>query len=273
MRDQHIFALSRAKAPVTSAGATQLTPHIFSKRSQLFDHVDDSSEANALNLVFTETTIPVPRVRRIIQRDWGFLIVMDYIPGRNLAEVWSSFSIWRKLGVAFTLRRYVRQLQRLKASPTTPPGPYSIQGPRPCESVGIFGQVQSSRGPFASYAEMSTFFNKRCQMALNAAKLPEDHPRRKMRFDDSGPLVFAHRDLSPRHIILGEDGRLRIVDWACAGYYPQWFESVAMCSHGIQEADMGNEYKLWDRLIPFICGPYFAHRKWMSLIAMGLYYA
>ncbi|TFK65999.1 kinase-like protein [Pluteus cervinus] len=232
----------------------------------------DASEANALNLVFTETTIPVPRVRRVIERQWNHLIVMDYIPGSTLAEVWSTYSIWKKLGVAFTLRRHIRQLQRLKASRTTPPGPLSIQGPRQCENPGIFSQVRSRRGPFASYAELSMWFNGRCQLAMNHHKVPEDHPHRKTRFDDSAPLVFAHQDLNPRNIIVGEDGRLWIVDWAWAGYYPVWFEYVAMLSQGEHESSIGNVYKYWDHLIPFICGPYFEQERWMSMIAMGLYY-
>jgi hypothetical protein len=75
----------------------------------------DASEANALNLVFAETTIPAPRVRRVVNRKWDYLIVMDYINGRTLAEVWPTFSIWQKISTAFTLRRYLQQLRRLKA--------------------------------------------------------------------------------------------------------------------------------------------------------------
>jgi len=57
----------------------------------------------------------------------------------------------------------------------------------------IFGQVQSQRGPFASYAEV-----------------PEDHLSKKELFDDSTPLVLTHQDLNLRNIILGEDSRLWI---------------------------------------------------------------
>ena len=104
----------------------------------------DASEANALDLLFAETTIPVPRVCRIVKRQWDFLIVMDYIPGPTLAHVWPTLSTWRKIRVAFTLRRYVCQLRRLKleASAATAPGPLSAQGARICESP-IFGPFQS----------------------------------------------------------------------------------------------------------------------------------
>ncbi|KAJ3726651.1 hypothetical protein C8R42DRAFT_707559 [Lentinula raphanica] len=96
----------------------QLTPGTVAKYSEDRDEdISDASEANALNLVFAETNIPVPR---------------DYIKGSTLADAWSKYSVSQKICVAFTLRRYARQLRRLKASPRTPPGPFSKDGPRIC---------------------------------------------------------------------------------------------------------------------------------------------
>jgi Phosphotransferase enzyme family len=250
----------------------KLTPGTVAKASQDLDEdIADASEANTLDLLFAETTIPVPHVRRVVKRQWDFLIVMDYIPGPTLAHVWPTLSTWQKIRVAFTLRRYVRQLRRLKASATTPPGPLSAQGPRTCESP-IFGQVHSDRGPFASYSELSTFFNQRHQMAMDAQKLPEDDPSRKDLFDNSEPLVLTHQDLNLRNIIVGEDGRLWIVDWAWAGYYPPWFEYVAMRRQNEIEKVSGTNDGFWKALVPFICGPYFEQEEWLWRMSLGLYF-
>ncbi|KAJ3746655.1 hypothetical protein DFH05DRAFT_1458890 [Lentinula detonsa] len=71
----------------------------------------DATEANVLNLVFGKTKIPVPRMRQ-----WGnFFIVKHYIEGQLLADFWLTYTIWQKIGVAFTLRRYVRQAKQLRA--------------------------------------------------------------------------------------------------------------------------------------------------------------
>ena len=250
----------------------KLTPGTVAKASQDIDEdCLDASEANALHLVFSETTIPVPLVRRVVKRKWDYLIVMDYVNGRTLAEVWPSFTTWQKISAAFTLRRYVRQLRRLKASPTTPPGPLSAHGPRTCESP-IFGQGQSHRGPFASYAELSAFFNERCKMALDANEVSIDHPSRRERFDDSSPLVLTHQDLNPRNIIVGEAGRLWLIDWAWAGYYPPWFEYVAMQRQAENERTIGFSHEFWESLIPFICGPYFKQEEWLWKMSRGLYF-
>ena len=231
----------------------------------------DASEANTLDLVFAETTIPIPRVRRVVKRRWDFLIVMDYIQGPTLACVWPILSTWQKIRVALTLRRYVRQLRRLRASATTPPGPLSAQGPRICESP-IFGQVHSHRGPFTSYSELSSFFNQRHQMAMDVKGTPRDDASRNELFDNSEPLVLTHQDLNLRNIIVGEGGRLWIVDWGWAGYYPPWFEYVAMQRQNEDEWISGTNDEFWKALIPFICGPYFRQERWLEKMSQGLYF-
>ncbi|KAJ3984162.1 hypothetical protein F5890DRAFT_1518963 [Lentinula detonsa] len=274
MKDEEILEL-QTKAPKLHKdySVRKLTPGTVAKASQDMDEdVSDASEANALNLVFAKTTIPVPRVRRVIKREWDYLIVSDYIKGPLLADVWCTYSIWKKVCVAFTLRCYVRQLRQLKASPTTPPGPIGADGPRQCESP-IFGQIQSRRGPFSSYAELTSFFNERAKMGYDGKELPEDHPSRKQRFDDSEALVFTHQDINPRNIIAGEDGRLWMIDWGWAGYYPPWFEYVAMQRQLQNEEVMGSHHKYWDLLIPFVCGPYSEQEKWLDFMSRGLYYS
>ncbi|KAF8156666.1 kinase-like domain-containing protein [Crassisporium funariophilum] len=250
----------------------KLTPGTVAKNSQDRDEdAADASEANALDLLFAETTIPVPRVRRVVKRQWDHWIVMDYIPGPTLAHVWGTYSTWRKIRVAFTLRRYVRQLRRLKASATTPPGPLSAQGARICESPPVFGCVRSDRGPFASYSELSDFFNKLHQIVMDKKKVPRDDPSRNDLFDNSEPLVLTHQDLNLRNIIVGEDGRLWIIDWAWAGYYPQWFEFVAMRTQNEDERISGTNDEFWKTLAPFICGPYFRQESWLARMSLGLY--
>ncbi len=257
------------------AGVVRLTSGTVAKPSQDMDEdTPDPSEANALDLVFSKTTIPVPRVRRVVKYKWAFLIVMDYIEGPTLAHVWPTLSTWRKCLVAFTLRRYMRQLRRLQAPPGVPPGPLAAQGPaRICESP-VFGSVQSDRGPFASYAELSAFFNYRHRRALDEywRNVPQDDPARKDLFDDSKPLVLTHQDLNLRNIVVGEGGRLWLIDWAWAGYYPPWFEYVTTQRQSETARVSGTDDEFWKVLIPFICGPYFRQERWLSRMSPALYW-
>lgn len=274
LSDEQILDLAKnAPALLPDYAIYRLTPGTVAKPSQeLEDDPPDAPEANTLELVLAKTTIPVPRVRRVVKQKWDYLIVMDYIKGPTLAQVWSGLPLWRKIYIAFTLRRYVRQLRRLTASPATPVGPLSNHGPRGCESP-IFGQVQSRRGPFASYAELSAYFNEGHKIVLDRDHhAPDDHPSRKELFDDSAPLVLTHQDLNPRNIILGDDGRLWVVDWAWAGYYPRWFEYVAMRRQAENEETIGSHHVLWEAFIPFICGPCFIQERWLRNMSQGLEY-
>ena len=257
------------------AGVVKLTSGTVAKASQDMDEdAPDPSEATALDLVFSQTTIPIPRVRRVVRRKWDFLIIMDHIPGPTLAHVWPTLPKWRKCLVAFTLRRYVRQLRRVRAPPGAPPGPLSAspQGPaRICESP-VFGQVRSHRGPFASYAELSAFFNDRHRRALDAQGVLPGDPARRDLFDDSEPLVLTHQDLNLRNVVVGEGGCLWLVDWAWASYYPPWFEYVAMQRQSEDARISGTDDEFWKALVPFICGPYFRQERWLLRMSQALYW-
>ncbi|KAG6817246.1 hypothetical protein H0H87_011303 [Tephrocybe sp. NHM501043] len=224
------------------------------------DHpIPDSLEANALNLVFTHTTIPVPRVHRVIEKDDFTYILMEYIHGQTLAAIWTSISIWKKLWIILTLRRYIRQLQHLKASPTTPPGAISPRGPRRSYSPVLSWRTKA-RGPFPTITHLATQLNK-----LHLYQHPEGHPLRSDLFDQSEELVLCHQDLNLWNIILETDNTLWIIDWAWAGYYPPWFEYVAMENQN--RGDDDSEDLLWRAAIPFICHPYFKQAKWWGGVA------
>jgi thiamine kinase-like enzyme len=42
------------------------------------------------------------------------------------------------------------------------------------------------------------------------------------------PLVFCHGDICRRNIILEDGGSICLVDWGYAGFYPRFFELLAL---------------------------------------------
>lgn len=95
------------------------------------------SEAIAVQLVEKHTSILVPAVRRFIPGcyEGENYLVMEYIPGRLLKDCWSELSLWRKLVITWTLRRYVRQLRTVPFWPygqDSRPGPVGAE-PQCCE--------------------------------------------------------------------------------------------------------------------------------------------
>ena len=261
--------LASSSSPLRGHNIVRITERTVVKSAQDFEEdVEEPSEALALNMVFLNTTIPVPRVRRVVKGQYTNIIVMDYIPGRQLSEVWPSLSFLGRLRIAITLRRYIRQLRSIRHPRSAVPGPLCTKEPRMCESP-IFGQVRSNRGPFASYRELSAFFNDRLRRVLES---PVPVSSSDMgNFDDSMPLVLTHQDLNMRNFIVGDDGRLWVVDWAWAGFYPRWFEFVAMERQAENEETLtGKKEAQWDAMIPFICDPYFRQERWLITVGRAL---
>ncbi|KAF5314280.1 hypothetical protein D9619_011843 [Psilocybe cf. subviscida] len=222
--DQEILELFEDRVSIDSTAYRRVpqltrTAMKWAQDMDLEEDPTEASEAIVLNLLIAKTKIPVPRARRLVTYEMDNVIVMDYIKGQTLDKIWLTMSVWKEIRIAFILRRYIRQLHRLEAPPGAPPGPLSSDAtkPRKCDCSSIFGDVKSCREPFASYAEFSTFWNDRHRIGLNDREIPTDDPLRKELFDDTSPLVLSHMDLNPCNMILGEDGRLWIIDWAWAG--------------------------------------------------------
>ncbi|KAG0706506.1 hypothetical protein DFH29DRAFT_154246 [Suillus ampliporus] len=158
---------------------------------------------------------------------------MEYIDGQTLDICWNSLTLLSKLRIAWTLRSYVTQLRRLRR---TVPG--TLNG------ILCTGRhfTDYGAGPFASYDDMTAWFNHKLDVSQRMKQAPLDAPR----FDSSWPLVFVHQDLCPRNILLARDGKLYVLDWHRSGFYPAWFEYASMRS------DLHFKSRLWDFLIPFI---------------------
>ena len=225
-------------------------------------------EASSSEFVRTRTTIPIPRIRRtLVNNDGSSVNVMDFIPGSRLDHAWPSLSLWTKLWVALTLRRYVRQLRQIKDSRSSVPGTLAIS-PQTLDGYMFYKQC----GPFPDYASLSAFYNRKLDIAkgitltdgrgnIIRSPRPDAEP-----FDDSKPLVFIHGDLSMRNIILGRDGKIWLIDWGMSGFFPWWFEYVST----VYAAENDVAPDSWNRLIPFIVDPLFKHMKWMDFIAVAL---
>jgi thiamine kinase-like enzyme len=127
---------------------------------------------------------------------------------------------WTKLRIALTLRDYVLQMQSLSDPRPGPPGGNVAQL---CKGV-YFGE--GLVGPFQTYADLTAWYNHKQSAARGhpRSKIPENAAP----FDDSMPLVFVHQDLNMDNLLLGDDGKLWVLDWSDAGFYPKWFEYANM---------------------------------------------
>lgn len=220
----------------------------------------------ALQLVSEQTTIPVPQIRRVVKARYS-LIAMEYIPGQKLSVVWPTLSWLGRLRVAFIIRFYVQQLRRIKHPRSSVPGPLATpgEGGMICQSP-LFGPIIEYRGPFETYADLTNFFNDRLSLTLLSEGTPSTSLHSLPIFDDSQPLVFCNQYLNPDNFIVGDDGRLWLVDWPIAGFYPPWLEFATMRI----QAQYDKQYPHWDAIIPFVCGWYFERERRLNRIIVSL---
>lgn len=198
-------------------------------------------EMRAANFVREHTTILTPRWQRLVKFTDGVddrtIILRRYIPGRTLAQCWSTLGFWMQFRIALTMRFYIRQLRSLTSSV---PGPLGVK-PQKCWGHHF---IEGGEGPFSTYAELSEYYAARLESTRRRAEAMKKPPPDLTPFDNSTPLVMTHHgiffnhpsvsydlcylDLNERNIILGDDNQLWIIDWQHAGYYPEWFEYSAL---------------------------------------------
>ena len=137
---------------------------------------------------------------------------MEFVEGRTLYECWGSLNLWQKIRISWTLRGYVRQLRRIRTPQINAqvPGPVTDDPSNPlkCSSL-LCGDFEL--GPFKTKKELATWVNSVCQ----TLKAMEPDTVAAPPFREEEPLVFTHGDLNLRNIILGNGGKLWIIDWAC----------------------------------------------------------
>ncbi|KAF9073056.1 hypothetical protein BDP27DRAFT_1417516 [Rhodocollybia butyracea] len=125
--------------------------------------------------------------------------------------VWPSYTPLQKFLVAWTLR------------------PMSDE-PAVCHGAGFLFPLRPA-GPFSSSQELVAHFDKSGKC-----------------WDYSQPLVLTHCELSMRNAIVGDDGRLWLVDWTRSAFYPPYFEYIATMSAAANDkADHS-----WRKHIPIV---------------------
>ncbi|KAI0803196.1 hypothetical protein BC629DRAFT_1591282 [Irpex lacteus] len=141
----------------------------------------------------SHTSIPIPNIHLAFRQSGALYVVMDYIHGESLLHRWNDLTEEQLASVLSQLKDYLAQLQNLRGSV---PGPVD--------------------GPFPTYDDFVAWLTRMLRHS-KAENLVEP-------FSTANPLVFTHQDISPRNLIVDESGKLWIIDWDRAGWYPIYFE-------------------------------------------------
>lgn len=176
-------------------------------------------EAQTLQFIAENTTIPVPKVHDV---QWGdgrvAAIVMDYMPGQRLDEVWDTFDADQKLSIAKELNSFLSQLHKLK-------GDYIGAINRGPAVIGR--RIHLECGPFDSEQQFNEFILG--DVVPSAPDLLRHYA--KFALEDNHEIVFTHADFAPRNILVDGGRVTAILDWEDSGWYPEYWEHIRAFAH------------------------------------------
>ncbi|KAL9131431.1 MAG: hypothetical protein Q9217_000645 [Psora testacea] len=183
----------------------------------------DVREAQTLQFVKKSTTVPVPDATS----DRPNAIVMSYVDGCNLQDCWTQLSSEKRQSIAEQMRDILQQLRGLKGRYIGAVDWGPAVDTRKSAYVG---------GPFHSEREFNDFLLR--NMVSSTPTLYLQSIQQTMRTDHD--VVFSHGDLNLHNILVKDGDVVALLDWECAGWYPEHWEYVKFCSATCHEPEWHN---------------------------------
>ncbi|KAI1948751.1 hypothetical protein LOZ12_003625 [Ophidiomyces ophidiicola] len=154
-------------------------------------------EAVAMQLVRSKTSVPVPRVYNAYVDDSTSrgVILMEYIHGDVLTDVWDKLDPCQRANIISQLRQFMDELHAIKGF-----------------------------GPYKTEEELNNGIVRALQLSISDTWV--DRVGRMVKPIPSHEIVFSHADLSPQNIIVRGDKVLALLDWEMAGFYPAYWDYI-----------------------------------------------
>lgn len=204
-----------AKGTILASNTDRKVLKIGSNTVAKFGPEVNLTEADAVMYIRNNTTIPVPMIFDAFNKDGKNYIVMEYMQGVLLKDVWWKISKEEKSVIISELRDIICQMRRLPVPEGVLIG--SVTG-GPAVDRRQFGSA--SGGPFRSEYEFNEW-----QLAQLHPEIPES--RRDMYVDihtADHRIFFTHGDLAPHNIIVKGGHVNAIIDWEFSGWYPEHWD-------------------------------------------------
>nr|POE92412.1 hypothetical protein CFP56_69659 [Quercus suber] len=165
------------------------------------------------------TTIPIPKVFRVHRYRGKLAIEMEYVKDcQNLRYVWRDLSNEQKHALVDEISGYMSQLRTLEP-PTKKEYKISSTNGGPCRDVRV-GSVKLF-GPFENSSSFHECLRGGIDMETGKKSFNEHVIEIHAREYKSR---FTHGDLTAFNILVRDGKVAAIIDWECAGWYPEYWE-------------------------------------------------
>ncbi|KAJ8106730.1 hypothetical protein OPT61_g9348 [Boeremia exigua] len=179
------------------------------------------AELRSLQIVQAYTRVPAPRGIDTIQYRESSYLLMTGLHGYGIGHQLCTMTDEQLNTAAQDLKTHLTALRRI---PNTTNSPFRICNPL---GGGILdwriADSQRKQLRFHTETEFNHFLTDDLPLDEDAwTRIAKSHG---VKHD----IVFTHADLSLRNILVDETGRISgIVDWECAGWYPEYWEHARM---------------------------------------------
>lgn len=172
-------------------------------------------EADALRIA-EAAGLPVPHVYSAGMSDDVEFIEMDFIPGQTLEQVWNDMTAEQKGDIAKQLRGILIAMRSIP-----PPSQMIVS----CDGTGVW-ETRKYRTYDAPPCLDEQAFNEYLLSGLTFKTPPAVRDAFAEKLRTNHRVVLSHCDLAPRNIIVRDGKVVALIDWADAGWYPEYWEYV-----------------------------------------------
>lgn len=178
-------------------------------------------EALNMEYVFSHSNghIRVPYVYQSFTSGNLGYIVMEFVDGDSLDAIpWSERTAQERQNIVLQVTESLLQIRSLRGCQ---PGPVGHGDP-----MGGLFTVYGAGRTFETAADMEPWFNRKLGI-FGTGDITGMF----------GDLVMSHMDICLRNLILDKAGKLWILDWAWAGFFPQVFEKASLSHKRVDDPD------------------------------------
>ncbi|KIY73169.1 kinase-like protein [Cylindrobasidium torrendii FP15055 ss-10] len=199
---------------------TLLSPNLVVKQSGRDPDQHYLDEALALRRA-RSVGLRAPKVHRMVpmddeNEDEGQFLILERVHGSTLEQLWPTIRIWTLFSAAWQLRGYLRTLRGVGSSTT---GGLHSGWTHSTRLDAIHGPIRhASPSAFVGYLN---WWLLDCRPGILT-------PRQDLVLQPEQEHILVHQDLAPRNMILDNSGKLWLVDWGHAGFYPPFMEFLGI---------------------------------------------
>lgn len=202
-------------------------------------------EAANIQIIRQLTSIPVPEIVRVHAQGRKVYIFMSYIPGSTLQDVWPTLDTKARQKIAEQLKTY---MDELRAIPSPSSCYFGSLETHICIDMRQLTRLNIGENRLiSSEAE----FNKFIMTDLLSDYPTEYYDMLLSMMRQDHKVVLTHGDFHPRNIMVEDTVITGIIDWECAGWYPEYWEYVKALTSVGPVVD-------WWRYLTTIIDPWYA---------------